>query len=198
MSTELTATINVGVRVDNERSYCCSKECTYYENHAGDTYCNLYGIALEGWPLSRRCVECTRAFGSPRSKNKQKFADVKVGDWIEITGAKLSHKVIKLCEDHFVAESKGLKIICYYDGMISHTYNIKVIRILKPEEVVLDFSNGIVGVIEIEWIDHEPFIHVRDKYNNYIARIWMDVLIDPMKSTVLELTRKISQKKGEE
>ena len=129
MSTELTATINVGVRVDNERSYCCSKECTYYENHAGDTYCNLYGIALEGWPLSRRCVECTRAFGSPRSKNKQKFADVKVGDWIEITGAKLSHKVIKLCEDHFVAESNGLNIICYYDGMISHTYNINIFSV---------------------------------------------------------------------
>ena len=175
MSTELTATINVGVRVDNERSYCCSKECTYYENHAGDTYCNLYGIALEGWPLSRRCVECTRAFGSPRSKNKQKFADVKV-----------------------VAESKGLNIICYYDGMISHTYNIKVIRILKPEEVVLDFSNGIVGVIEMEWIDHEPFIHVRDKYKNYIARIWMDILVDPIKSIVLDLVDKMHPREVED
>jgi len=88
-------------------------------------------------------------FAEPVPEPQPKFANIKKGDWVEVANGKLfSHIQVSALDNY-----KGDDIIVltddsefYKDGTTVHPDNI-IVRILSPEEVIVDFGSGIKGTV---------------------------------------------------
>ena len=124
----------------------------------------------------------------------------KVGDWVEI-------EYDNGCKYHCPVIQSGCSVVVMFDG--AETYfdingnelcktenepSFTIIRKLSPFEVVLDFGNGIKGVIKGVGSSNET-IRVRKELGGcWHAQIAIDALTDPMKTIVQELLAKQEEK----
>ena len=123
--------------------------------------------------------DCLELIPEPQSK----FANIKVGDWVEHLNG--THLLVTATEEPVNIKSPHIKdrtpkfrcnnrnTYSVFDGSCIHDED-RIVRILSPKKVIVDFGSGIAGTIE----RRADSICVFNKCGKLVAWIYLS-LLDP-------------------
>ena len=119
----------------------------------------------------------------PTTEPQSKFANIKVGDWVEHLNG--THLLVTATEEPVNIKSPHIKdrtpkfrcnnrnTYSVFDGSCIHDED-RIVRILSPKKVIVDFGSGIAGTIE----RRADSICVFNKCGKLVAWIYLS-LLDP-------------------
>lgn len=110
---------------------------------------NTFVLTLDG---NKTCI-VSRLQIEPVPEPQPKFANIKVGDWVELNCYNSHQGKVKEKFSSGIGELCGVRIhrinpSFTITGLSGEFYYDSITRILSPKEVIMDFSSGVKGTIE--------------------------------------------------
>ena len=146
---------------------------------------NTFVLTLDG---NKTCI-VSRLQIEPVPEPQPKFANIKVGDWVDLRCGK-NYQVKSVDKSYFTLDGWGCDANARYDFNGNNLYkefrgSNDIVKILSPKEVVVDFGSWIVGTIKKDG----NLVTVSDKSGIVIAWILISSLNCEIKEKVEQLLK---------